>query len=209
MTSRAPATNTYHHGALRQALLQRAAEVIENDGIEALTLRGLARDLGVSHAAPNRHFRNKEELLATLAASAYEQMSAATLDAADAAGDDPWVRLNAMGRGYLRWALEHRALFTTVVHPDLNRFVDAPLRQRIQKFQQTVRQACDAAQTAGRHRGVDPRILSLYTNAVPFGAALLVTHPVFAAEVQDQDLDELVAAVIDLVVPIAGRPATG
>ena len=209
MNSRVPATSTYHHGALREALLQRAAEVIENDGIEALTLRGLARDLGVSHAAPNRHFRNKEELLATLAASAYEQMSAATLAAADAAGEDPWVRLNAMGRGYLRWALEHRALFTTVVHPDLNRFVDASLRQRIQKFQQTVRQACDAAQAAGRHRDVDPRILSLYTNAVPFGAALLVTHPVFAAEIQDQDLDELVTAVIDLVVPIAGRPATG
>ena len=181
VNAKAAATNAYHHGALREALLERAAEVIESDGIEALTLRGLARDLGVSHAAPNRHFRNKEELLATLAASAYEQMSITTLDAAEAAGEDPWVRLNAMGRGYLKWALEHRALFTTVVHPDLNRFVDDALRQRIQDFEQTVRQACDAAQAAGRLPGVDPRILSIYTNAVPFGAALLMTHPVFAA----------------------------
>ena len=44
---------SYHHGDLRQALLDRAAEVIQSRGIEALTLRGLARDLKVSHGAPN------------------------------------------------------------------------------------------------------------------------------------------------------------
>ena len=205
MATPAASVNKYHHGALREALLERAAEVIDRQGVEALTLRGLARDLGVSHAAPNRHFRNKEELLATLAASAYEQMSQATLEAAEAVGDDPWVRLNAMGRGYLKWALQHPALFMTVVHPDLRHFVDDKLRERIKTFQQTVRDACDAAQAAGRHRGVDPQILSLYTNAVPFGAAALLTHPIFAADIEHRDMDEMVAAVIELVVPIGAR----
>ncbi|MGB0693864.1 MAG: TetR/AcrR family transcriptional regulator, partial [Pseudomonadales bacterium] len=46
----------YHHGNLRAEIVQRAVEVIDSEGIEALTLRGVARDLGVSHGAPNRHF---------------------------------------------------------------------------------------------------------------------------------------------------------
>lgn len=209
MNSAAPEANSYHHGALREALLQRAAEVIESGGIEALTLRGLARDLGVSHAAPNRHFRNKEELLASLATSAFQQMCTATLGAAETAGDDPWVRLNAMGRGYLKWALQHRVLFMTVIHPDLSRFIDEHLAAEIATFQATVRKACDAAQAAGRHAGVDPSILALYTNAVPFGAATLLTHPMFSAVVADRDIDELVAAVIELVVPIKDRTAKG
>jgi AcrR family transcriptional regulator len=207
MSSPARQDNKYHHGALREALLHHAAEVIESDGIEALTLRGLARDLGVSHAAPNRHFRNKEELLASLAATAYQQMCAATLGAAELAGDDPWVRLNAMGRGYLKWALQNRALFMTVLHPDLSRFVDENLAEEIATFQATVRQACDAAQAAGRYPDVDPNILTLYTNAVPFGATTLLTHPTFSAEAENRDIDELVAAVIELVVPIKNRNA--
>jgi len=205
MTSAARQANSYHHGALREALLQRAAEVIESDGIEALTLRGLARDLGVSHAAPNRHFRNKEELLASLATTAYQQMCAATLGAAELVEDDPWVRLNAMGRGYLKWALQNRVLFMTVLHPDLSRFVDEQLSEEIATFQATVRDACDAAQAAGRHANVDPSILALYTNAVPFGAATLLTDPMFSAVVEERDIDDLVAAVIELVVPIKNR----
>ena len=127
--------------------------------------------------------------------------------AAEEVGDDPWIRLNAMGRGYLKWALENRVLFMTVLHPDLSRFVDEKLAEEIATFQATVRAACDAAQAAGRHPNVDPSILALYTNAVPFGAATLLTHPMFAAVVEDRDIDELVAAVIELVVPIGGRTA--
>ncbi len=208
MSSAAERSAPYHHGALRDALLTRAAEVIEQSGIEALTLRGLARDLGVSHGAPNRHFRNKDELLAELAALAYEQMREATLGAAEATGDDdPWVRLNAMGRGYLKWALTNRALFAAAFHPDVSRFVTPTLSERMHEFQAAVRQACNNAQAAGRHRGVDPGVLALYTNAVPFGAASLLTHKVFAAEVEGRDIDELVADVIELVVPLRDRAA--
>ena len=57
----------YHHGNLRQALLERAAQVIAESGVEALSLRALARDLGVSHAAPSRHFPDRRALLGELA----------------------------------------------------------------------------------------------------------------------------------------------
>ena len=98
--SESPTRATYHHGDLRQALLDRAAEVIEAQGIEAVTIRGLARDLGVSHAAPNRHFKSRADLLTALAAEGYAALRSATLSAAEDVGDDPWIRLNAMGRGF-------------------------------------------------------------------------------------------------------------
>ena len=62
-------------------MLARAAEVVAEQGLEALTLRGLARDLGVSHGAPNRHFRTREDLLAALAEEAATQACEATLSA--------------------------------------------------------------------------------------------------------------------------------
>ena len=61
-------THTYHHGNLRQALLDTAGEILETHGAQAISLRGLARELDVSHAAPAHHFRNKTELMAELAA---------------------------------------------------------------------------------------------------------------------------------------------
>ena len=197
----------YHHGDLRRALIRRAAAVIESDGIEALTLRGLARDLGVSHGAPNRHFRNKTELLTALAAEAYEQARLATLAAADAAGDDPVRRLNAMGRGYLNWALDNRALFNALNHPDIKRSADENLLRSMRAFQLSVREASIAAQAAGRYPSVDSKLLALYNNSVPFGAALLIDHPVFAAEVGHLPREELIEQLMELVVPV--HPAPG
>jgi AcrR family transcriptional regulator len=204
-TAKANARAPYHHGALRDALLERAAEVIEESGLEALTLRGLARDLGVSHGAPNRHFPTREALIAALAEQGFREALAATLDTMAAADDDPWIQLNAMGRGYLRWALTHRTLFRVITHPDVTRLADPGLSARMRETQRMVRDAVLATQAAGRHPDVDPELLTLYTHAVPWGAAQLMNDPMFEPPRGERALDELVAQVIELVVPIAGR----
>ncbi len=195
----------YHHGALREMLLSRAAEVIGEHGIEALTLRGLARDLGVSHGAPNRHFRSREDLLTTLATAAWTQARDATLERAKLVGEDPWLRLNAMGRGYLTWAISNPALFAVVSHPDVNRYADDPLRDSVAAFQAVISNAVADTQKAGRYPGIDPVILTLYTNAVPFGAAMLLANPFLTAKTDETNLEELVAQVIELVVPVRDR----
>ena len=195
----------YHHGALRDALLERAAEVIEARGIEALTLRGLARDLGVSHGAPNRHFSSREALIAALATKGFSEALAATLATMAAADEDPWIQLNAMGRGYLRWALEHRTLFRVISHPDVTRLADPELMERMRATHTMVRDAVLATQAAGRHPDVDPEILTLYTHAVPLGVAQLLSDPLLEAPQGDRALDAFVARIIELVVPIAGR----
>ena len=134
--------SNYHHGNLAQALLTRAAEVIDEHGIEALTLRGLARDLDVSHGAPNRHFKNKAALLSALATEGWLKIRDATLEAANQTGsNNAHIRLNAMGRGYLRWALNNRALYRTIYHPDVSRYASAELLDAIDQFGKTVQDA--------------------------------------------------------------------
>ena len=68
------ASARYHHGDLRAALIARAAEVVVADGVGALSLRELARDLGVSHGAPSRHFPDKQALLDAVALDGFHRL---------------------------------------------------------------------------------------------------------------------------------------
>lgn len=198
--------NAYHHGNLSSDILQRAVEIIDEQGLDALSLRGIAKDLGVSHAAPNRHFKNKASLLSAIATGGWMQLRDATLKAADAtASDNPNVRLNAMGRGFMRWALRNRALFRTLLHPDVARFADDDLTEAMLEFSASVSDAVQASQRQGRLSDVPLPIVSLFTNAVPMGAALLLINPLLSADHPDFEQfeeEELIHQVINLVVPI-------
>lgn len=99
----AKATQPYHHGNLRQALLEEAATVLERDGAEAITFRGLARALGVSHAAPGHHFADRTELLAELAADGYAGLADAMND--NMVGVEPQGWLRAIGEAYIRFGV--------------------------------------------------------------------------------------------------------
>ena len=196
---------SYHHGDLRQALIRRAAEVIDSEGIEALTLRGLARDLGVSHGAPNRHFKTKGDLLAALATEGYTALREATLSAAESAGDDPWVQLNYMGRGFLRWAFENPSSFRAITHPDVERYADAELLQVTEEFSAAVREVVAATQAAGRYPDVDLNVLAIFTNAVPFGVAMINRQGVLESQLNFEDREAFIEKIIELVCPIADR----
>ena len=76
---------SYHHGNLKQALLEASLDLIRKAGAGAFTLREVARRAGVSHNAPYRHFRDKEELLAALAAEGFDRLTAAMTKAAESA----------------------------------------------------------------------------------------------------------------------------
>lgn len=111
----------YHHGDLPATLLQVAGKILEKEGVEDLSLRALTRRAGVSHAAPYRHFPDRESLLAALAAEGFAMLGEAQSRAAAAGG------LRGMGESYVRFALEHpqrfRLMFGGVVriakHPGL------------------------------------------------------------------------------------------
>ena len=179
--------------------------MIDSEGIEALTLRGLARDLGVSHGAPNRHFKTKGDLLAALATEGYAALRDATLSAAEAGGDDPWVQLNYMGRGFLRWAFDNPASFRAITHPDVERYADEELLRVSDEFSRSVRAVIAETQAAGRHPEVDLNVLAHFTNAVPFGVAMINRQGVLESQLDIEDRDAFIADIIELVCPIADR----
>jgi AcrR family transcriptional regulator len=192
---------SYHHGDLRSAVLHRAAEIIRDQGIEALSLRAIARDLGVSHGAPNRHFKSKADLLTALAVDSWRKITDATLAAGAAMADgSAHQTLNAMGRGYLGWALRHRAEFIALTHPDVNRYAFEELDVAMTRFRQAITSAVAATQAEGRHPGVPLTLLTLYTNSVPFGLASLLSNR-FDEDLSDDQLDEMIVDLIELVVP--------
>ncbi len=100
----------YHHGSLRQALLRAAERILERDGIQALTRRAAAREAGVSHTAQKNHFGDITGLLSDLAAVGFQRI-AATMQAGVCETDPPGARLEAIGRGYVKFARSHPGLF--------------------------------------------------------------------------------------------------
>jgi AcrR family transcriptional regulator len=114
-----PATHTYHHGNLREALLKAALGLVRKAGPQGFTLREAARRAGVSHNAPYRHFKNRDELLAEVAAEGFERLTK-FMEQSAAQGASPLARFQLSGRGYVRFALQYPEHFAVMFdHPGL------------------------------------------------------------------------------------------
>ncbi len=100
----------YHHGALRDALLEAAERVLERGGLLGLTLRAVAREAGVSHAAPTHHFGDLTGLLSELAAIGFRQFNAAMMAAA-ATGTMPLEKAVAHAKAYVAFARAHPGMY--------------------------------------------------------------------------------------------------
>jgi AcrR family transcriptional regulator len=105
---------TYHHGNLKQTLIDAAVTLIGEVGPRGFTLREVARRAQVSHNAPYRHFQDKEELLAAVAIQGFERLTTAMKQAAST-GSTPQEWLRLCGRGYvgfaLRWPQHFQVMF--------------------------------------------------------------------------------------------------
>ena len=103
----------YHHGDLKAALIDGAVELIAERGVRRFSVAELSRRLGVTVAAPYRHFANRDELLAAVAVRALHAFREA-LAAQSSVSDPPEQRLAAMAAGYVRFAAQQPALFEVV-----------------------------------------------------------------------------------------------
>lgn len=127
----------YHHGDLHAALLAAAGAELEARGIEAFSLRSVAKRAGVSHAAPAHHFGDVNGLLTALAAQGFRRFVANQADYEDRAGADPAARLVESGLGYIAFARAHPALFRLMFGsdrpdfqaPELHEAAEAAFRQ--------------------------------------------------------------------------------
>src|SRR6202165_4018028 len=119
MTVKAPVRG-YHHGDLKAALVDAVEQVVRERGVGHVSLRAVARQVGVTHAASAHHFQNKAGLLTAFATQGYVQLAGAVLAAIAPAqpADAPSV-LEAVGRGYVRFALANPGRFEVMFRLDL------------------------------------------------------------------------------------------
>ena len=109
------AAGSYHHGELRTALVDAALDLLAEDGADAVSLRAVARRVGVSAMAPYRHYSDKEALLAAVAVRGFEGLRKVLRVADDAAPAGQALVEQAVA--YVRYALEHPALFRLMFGP--------------------------------------------------------------------------------------------
>lgn len=186
---------SYHHGNLRRALIEAAAARIEEAGPAGLTLRVLAGRLGVSHAAPYRHFRGKGDLLGAVAEEGYCRLARA-LQEADATGPDE-VRLRRLAKAYLDFARQRPALYRLMQGLSaVNESVGADAgRDGRGEVVGAIEEAVHAA-TASCGPAVDRRTLVLVTWATLDGLCRLALDARPSAPAVDELIDTAVRGIL-------------
>lgn len=141
------AEKDYHHGNLREALLEAAAEEIATAGLAAMSVRKVAARVGVTHPAASHHFGDKTGLLTALAATGHRTLAQA-LRAERAAGGT----LLDLGTAYVRFAHDHRPLFEVMFRPDLLHADDVELQAAQAASRAELRGASGARANARQRR---------------------------------------------------------
>lgn len=193
-------TRPYHHGDLRSALLASAERTLREKGAGALSLRELARDIGVSHAAPGRHFKDKQALLNALALAGYERLTRALT-----AVDDPALplepRLVALARGYLGFATENAELlelmFARKHDPDASEEMAVAVDRAVGALERVIADA----QKCGEIIEGDPAHLTLVVGATLQGAATFASNDLLDAQTTLDGVPRLVHVLLHGLKP--------
>ncbi len=137
------APRSYHHGNLREALIRAALELIASKGTAGFTFADAARFAGVSPAAPYRHFRDRDELMASVALRGFEQFETALARAWDDGRPDAFVALARLGKAYLEFARAQPAFYSAMFEAGIPVGADPALREASERAFAVVRAAAD------------------------------------------------------------------
>lgn len=181
----------YHHGDLKQALLHRAGVVLRERGAGALSLRELARDLGVSHAAPANHFPDRRALLDALASDGFDRLRARLQDAAETPGpfDQQVCRLAG---AYVEFAITEANLLELLFARNAGGSVEALEQGAVDAFEPTL-ELFRRGRAEGRLSAHDPVHLGLIFLATVHGIAALANGGITRSDQLDLLTDEAVA----------------
>jgi AcrR family transcriptional regulator len=182
----------YHHGNLRSALLDAAERTVRERGVGELSLRELARDVGVSHGAPRRHFPDRQALLDALAESGFERLRTELRTAVDGAGDEFETRLHATAAAYIRFATADPALLE-LMFAVKHREGAGALQEAADNTFAVMMEVVVQGQTEGRLEPGDPERVGLVLFATIQGIAALLTGGMVAPEQLDELLSDSIA----------------
>lgn len=187
-------TDKYHHGDLRQTLMNNCLKMIEEKGVSGFTLREVARISGVSPAAPYHHFKSKTELLAAVAVMGFDMLNEAQRKIYEQY-DDPVLRLNALGKSYVMFAVNHKVYFHVMFRADSevlwkNRQVMIVAKQALSYLENAIRESFPktAADDDSHFRAT---VLTCWSMAHGL-ASLWVDGPLKSVESGKLDLNKLV-----------------
>ncbi|NIB38029.1 TetR/AcrR family transcriptional regulator [Pseudomaricurvus alkylphenolicus] len=198
---------SYHHGNLREALLIRAEEVIEEKGLDAVKLSALAKDLGVSHNAPSRHFKDRNGLISVLAARALDALKDFVAGAAGISSDDPIERLNTLLKHYVLHAAKRPAHFVVLTHPELPRLAGETFTKSHRDYTAFVHSFTLEAQKAGWRSDDDSDQLTLLNLSMALGLAVMGQYAVKTGFVTSEESMRNMEASIDLFIPVRQQEA--
>jgi AcrR family transcriptional regulator len=134
----------YHHGNLREALIRAALDLIAEKGPAGFTFADAARSAGVSSAAPYRHFRDRQALLADVARRGFELFEERLDRAWNGGRPDPFVAFENVGRAYLAFAREQPSFYSAMFEAGLPLDGDPGLRDAADRAFAVLRRAADA-----------------------------------------------------------------
>ncbi|MFF7748361.1 TetR/AcrR family transcriptional regulator [Streptomyces sp. NPDC007971] len=176
------ASRPYHHGDLRAALLTSAERTLREKGAGALSLRELARDIGVSHAAPGRHFKDKQALLDALALDGYERLNRTLDAAAEHPGRTLEERMTALTRAYLGFAVENPELLELMFARKHDPDSSAQLASAVDRSLASLTGMIAQAQDQGEIVPGDPERIMMVAAATLHGLAALIASCALDAE---------------------------
>jgi AcrR family transcriptional regulator len=164
----------YHHGHLREALLQAAIQLIAEVGPAGFTLREVARRAGVSHNAPYRHFADREELLAAVAAQGFRELDKAMLNAVNHQRSSV-ARLRRAGLAYVEFALRRPEHFTVMFDAAVSEHKTPDSAQAAEQAFGTLLGMVKSCQDEGRLPSEDVHQFALLAWSMVHGVAKLAT----------------------------------
>jgi AcrR family transcriptional regulator len=171
-----PAARPYHHGNLKQTLIDAAVALVAEVGPQGFTLREVARRAGVSHNAPYRHFQDKDELVAAVAMQGFERLTAAMKRSAARGATAP-DRLRLCGRGYVSFALRWPEHFSVMFDLPSNQERYPNYATAGEEAFETLLAFIVQCQEAGALSAEDPRQLALLSWSIVHGVAkLAISH---------------------------------
>lgn len=193
----------YHHGNLKEALVEAALVLVEQHGVTGLSLRGVAREAGVSQAAPYHHFPNKECLLAEVARRGFERLGV-MLEEGRASHERPEEQMRACGRAYIAFALEQPAVYRLMFGPEICNKDDHPdLRATSVCTLGMLIGMLAEGQQRGVFGGSDPIAASIGVWSAVHGlASLLLDRLPDRKEIQGMEItqERMIAGTVDLLL---------